>query len=148
MQLYCDVQRLFSHNTAPWTRVAYLNMTDPSQQCPSTLTLQTRSSEPRRLCRRTRSSGGSCDLVTYSTFGVNYSRVCGRVVGYQSGVPDAFANPSQTIEGYYVDGISLTHGSPGSRQHIWIFAAGILENNPSNTAIRPPKSPSGVGSIS
>ena len=122
VQVYWDVQRLFSYNTGPWTCVAYLNMTDPSQQCPSTWTLQTRSSEPRRLCGRT-SSGGSCDSVTYSTFGVNYSRVCGRVIGYQSRVPDAFANPSQTIEGYYVDGISLTHGPPGSRQHIWTFAA-------------------------
>ena len=76
-----------------------------------------------RLCGRTRSSGGSCDSVTYSTFGVNYSRVCGRVIGYQSRVPDAFDYPSQTIKGYYVDGISLTHGPPGSRQHIWTFAA-------------------------
>ena len=36
-----------------------------------------------------------------------------------------------SIEGYYVDGVSLTHGSPGSRQHIWTFAAGIVKNNPS-----------------
>ena len=131
VQVYCDMDRVCGC-TGEWTRVAYLNMTDPSQQCPSTLTLQTRGSEPRRLCGRTSSSGGSCDSVTYSTFGVNYSHVCGRVIGYQSGVPDAFANPSQTIEGYYVDGISLTHGPPGSRQHIWTFAAGIVENNPSS----------------
>ena len=39
---------------------------------------------------------------------------------------------SQTIEGYYVDGISLTHGPPGSRQHIWTFAGGLVENNPSS----------------
>ena len=70
--------------------------------------------------------------VMYSTFGMNYSHVCGRVIGYQSGVPDAFRNQrSQTIEGYYVDGVSLTHGSPGSRQHIWSFTAGYVENNPS-----------------
>ena len=37
----------------------------------------------------------------------------------------------QTIEGYYADGVSLTHGSPGSRQHIWTFAAGYAENSPS-----------------
>ena len=108
-------------------------MTDPSQQCPSTLTLQIRGSEPRRLCGRTRSSGGSCDAVTYSTFGVNYSHVCGRVRGYQDSTPDAFRNSRhQSIEGYYVDGVSLTHGPPGSRQHIWFFAAGILESNTSS----------------
>ena len=128
VQVYCDVQRLFSYNTAPWTRVAYLNMTDPSQQCPSAWTLQTHTSEPRRLCGK-RSSGASCDSVTHSTFGINYCHMCGRVIAYQYGVPDAFFNSqSQTIEGFYVDG---THGPPGSRQHIWTFAAGIVENNPS-----------------
>ena len=132
VQVYCDVQRLFSYNTGPWTRVAYLNMTDPSQQCPSAWTLQTRTSEPRRLCGK-RSSGRGCDSVTYSTLGINYSHVCGRVIAYQYGTPDAFANSaSQTIENNYVDGMSLTHGSPGSRQHIWTFAAGIVENNPSS----------------
>ena len=36
VQVYCDVERLCSCNsTGGWTRVAYLNMTDPSQQCPS-----------------------------------------------------------------------------------------------------------------
>ena len=133
VQVYCDVQRLFSYdNTGPWTRVAYLNMTDPSQQCPSAWTLQTRTSEPRRLCGK-HSSGRGCDSVTYSTLGINYSHVCGRVIAYQYGTPDAFASSgSQTIENNYVDGMSLTHGSPGSRQHIWTFAAGIVENNPSS----------------
>jgi len=128
VQVYCDMDRVCGCNsTGGWTRVAYLNMTDPSQQCPSAWTLQIRSSEPRRLCGR-ESSGGSCDSVTYSTFGINYSHVCGRVIGYQYYSTAAFsASESQTLEGYYVDGVSLTHGSPGSRQHIWTFAAGIAE---------------------
>ena len=33
-----------------------------------------------------------------------------------------------TIEGAYVAGVSLTHGSP--RQHIWTFAAGLSEDFP------------------
>ena len=28
---------------------------------------------------------------------------------------------------YYVDGVTLTYLSPGSRQHIWTFATGIAE---------------------
>ena len=31
-----------------------------------------------------------------------------------------------SIDGYYVDGYSLTHGAPGSRQHIWTFASGYF----------------------
>jgi len=120
------------NSTEGWTRVAYLNMTDPTQQCPSAWTLQTRSSEPRRLCGRNSSFRG-CDSVTYSTFGINYSKVCGRMTAYENYTTDAFQNSgSQTIEGYFVDGVTLTHGPPGSRQHIWTFAAGIVENNPSS----------------
>ena len=135
VQVYCDMDRVCSCNsTGGWTRVAYLNMTDPNQQCPSAWTLQTRSSEPRRLCGRS-SSGASCESVTYNTFGMNYSHVCGRVIGYQYYLTDAFhflGQVPQSIEGYYVNGISLTHGSPGGRQHIWTFAAGYVENNPSH----------------
>ena len=37
---------------------------------------------------------------------------------------DSFSDiPSITIDSYYVDGISITHGPPGSRQHVWTFAA-------------------------
>ena len=90
VQVYCDMDRVCGCNTTGvWTCVAYFNMTDPSQQCPSGWTLQTRSSEPRRLCGRS-SSGGSCKSVTYSTFGMNYSHVCGRVTAYENDTPDAF----------------------------------------------------------
>jgi len=55
--------------------------------------------------------------------------MCGRVIGYQYHSADAFAQDlgPQTIEGPYADGVSLTHGLPGTRQHIWTFAAGVVE---------------------
>jgi len=53
------------------------------------------------------------------------------VIGYQDDSADAFAQHAghgpQTIEGHYVEGVSLTHGPPGARQHIWTFAAGLFE---------------------
>ena len=53
VQVYCDMDRVCGCNsTGGWTRVAFLNMTDPNQQCPGAWTLRTRSSEPRRLCGR------------------------------------------------------------------------------------------------
>ena len=33
---------------------------------------------------------------------------------------------NQGIDGYYVDGLSLTHGASGSCQHIWTFASGLF----------------------
>ena len=46
------------------------------------------------------------------------------VVSYQYGSPDAFCcrSSSVSINTPYVDGISITHGSP--RQHIFTYAAG------------------------
>ena len=116
-----------------WTRVAYLNMSDPSQQCPTELRLYNESGV--RACGRQTSDIGSCDSLTFSTNGISYSQVCGRVIGYQYGHTDAIHN--RAIDGRYVEGISITHGSP--RQHIWTLAAGHEEtgtnqrNCPCNT---------------
>ena len=37
-------------------------------------------------------SGHGCESVVYSTFGMNYSHVCGRVIAYQHSMPDVFLN--------------------------------------------------------
>ena len=104
-----------------WRRVAYIDMADPSQQCPSVWREIT---TPHRVCGR-RSSSASCEGVTYSTGSQQYNQVCGRIIGYQLGSPDAFRGSSRSINTSYVDGVSVTHGSP--RQHIWTFAAGVNE---------------------
>ena len=53
--------------------------------------------------------------------------MCGRIRGYQFGATSAFYQYTRGIDSYYVEGISLTHGGTGSRQHIWTFAAGVTE---------------------
>ena len=113
-----------------WRRVAFLNMTDPSQDCPSGWNLTTHSV---RTCGRLASSGRyTCDPVTFPVSGEEYSRVCGRIRAYQYGVGWAFTGAKsrsepQSLDGSYVDGISITHGLP--RQHIWTFAAGIAQEH-------------------
>ena len=105
-----------------WKRVVYLNVSDPSQQCPSAWKEIT---TPHRVCGR-RSTSHSCEGLTYSTGSEQYDQVCGRIIGYQIGNPDSFQT-EQSISRIYVDGISVTHGAP--RQHIWTFAAGVDEGN-------------------
>ena len=55
----------------------------------------------------------------------------GRIIAYQVNHIDAFEpyhdGHVTTIDGAYVCGVSLTHGSP--RQHIWTFAAGSYEQD-------------------
>lgn len=59
--------------------------------------------------------------VNYLSYGIPYSRVCGRIVAYQFGQTEAFNGGIRTLDEPYVDGISVTYGHP--RNHIWTFAS-------------------------
>ena len=112
-----------------WRRVMFLNMTDTSYVCPAGLNLTTYS---KRTCGRAHSGVISCSSTTFSVGGSQYSRVCGRALAYRFGRSYAFHGYHayrEGIDGNYVDGLSLTHGAPGSRQHIWTFASGLYAGN-------------------
>ena len=64
--------------------------------------------------------------------GVSYEHTCGQAKGYQKGTPDAYQPSSQFIDDIYVDGISITLGSP--RKHMWTYAAGPSDNLNDNGA--------------
>ena len=119
-QIYCDMTRTCCNSTGGWMRVAHLNMTDTNQHCPSGFRLIT---SPKRTCG---TPGSSCVSITFPLNGVKYSRVCGKIIGYQYYTVDAFLayhrNHRVTIDDNYVDGVSLTHGQR-PRKHIWTFAA-------------------------
>ena len=102
-----------------WTRVAYLNMSDPQQQCPSTLQLYQEGGV--RACGRMPLVSGCRTVGSFSSNNIKYTEVCGRVIGYQYYSPDGFSSGGNNISDVYVDGVSLTYGSP--RNHIWTFAA-------------------------
>ena len=115
--------------TGGWRRAVYMNMTDPNTTCPSGWQETTYS---KRTCGKVSNGSLSCDSVIFPVNGGPYNRVCGRIIGYQYNVIDAFQSYHDglvtTIDEAYVSGVSLTHGSP--RQHIWTFAAGIAEDRP------------------
>ena len=112
------------NGTPGWRRVAFINMTDTSYSCPTGLNL---TSYSKRTCGRSHRGSFQCSSTTFSIGGLPYSCVCGRIRGYQFGSTGAFYFYTQGIDSYYVDGVSLTHGGGGRRQHIWTFAAGITE---------------------
>ena len=115
--VYCHFEDL-CNTPGPWTRMAFLNMSDPTQNCSSPFELY--ESNGVRACGRPHPlSGYTCESVTFPVNQTSYSQVCGRVIGYQYYSIDGFNGGN--IDEQYVDGISLTHGSP--RQHIWSFAA-------------------------
>ena len=120
---------VYSCNGSPgWRRVGFVNMTDPSQDCPPGLNL---TSHSIRSCGSSHDTNRECSSTTFSVSGVQYSRVCGSIKAYQYGYTVAFyqyLNYSSNLEESYVDGVSLTHGAAGERQHIWTFAAGLTED--------------------
>ena len=61
-----------------WTRLAYLNMSNATQSCPSGFRLY--QSGGVRACGRSGSSG-SCVSVQFPSNGISYSQICGRVDG-------------------------------------------------------------------
>ena len=72
-----------------WRRAAYLNMSNPTQTCPPAWELIT---TPRRSCARpSNANWQSCYSAMFPTQAVQYSQVCGRIIGYQIGEPVAFA---------------------------------------------------------
>ena len=77
--------------------------------------------------------------TTFPVHGIRYQKVCGRANGYQYYSPNAFApyhfNRHVTIDGTYIDGISITHGHH-PRKHIWSFAA-TLDETHSNYDVYP-----------
>ena len=110
-----------------WTRVASVNMSQSGTTCPQGLTQRLLNGS--NYCGRSIFAG--CQSTYFSTHGLSYSRVCGRLRGYQYGGPDAF-NASiieqyTSVDSNYVDGASITYGS-NPRKHVWTYAAGVRTN--------------------
>ena len=124
--VYCHMGELCG-TEGGWTRLAYLDMSDSTENCPTGFKLH--ESNGIRACGRATSNGASCQSVLFPSYS-NYSQVCGRVVGYQYGSTDAVDITSvpggSDINSYYVDGVSITHGSP--RKHIWTLMSGFAES--------------------
>ena len=122
---YCNMDMVGCGREGGWMRVANLDMTQPNQQCPSGFRTVTASG--KRLCARPGPPG--CVSVMFPTNNVPYNRVSGRVIAYQDGTTDGQCpyiglhtdRQIHALEEAYIDGVSITHGSP--RQHIWSFIA-------------------------
>ena len=124
---YCSTAIAFSCHGLPgrWRRIAYLSNNTSPVVCPMGFELITGSNVPA-LCKRNPTEA-ECSSITYSTNGISYSQVCGTIYGSYFGDPDGFGlhglrSANTSLNGNYVDGISLTHGSM-NEHHIWTLSA-------------------------
>ena len=65
IKAYCKMDSNCGNMTGGWMRVAHLDMTNSSHQCPNGMTLVSRSSAPRRLCDITYSGCASKNYTVY-----------------------------------------------------------------------------------
>ena len=126
IRMYCEMNSICGGISGGWMRMADINMTDGGHKCPQGLRTLT---EPKRMCVKP-TNEQDCASVTFDTQGIEYTRVCGKIIGYQYASTNAFQHyntkETVTIDEYYMDGVVLTHGS-NPRQHIWSFAAAVHE---------------------
>lgn len=83
-RVYCAME-MVSCGEGVWMQVANVNMTETSSKCPVGLEKVT---SPKSLCRKTVDTG--CSSAKLSTHRVPFTKVCGRVIGYQFYTVNAF----------------------------------------------------------
>lgn len=137
---YCDMELECGGHTGGWTRIVSLNTNkDETSSCPTGWISDYNNQNGRHYCTGGQDAG--CYSVKFSTHQLNYRRMCGKLSGYQRGSMNAFypagnvlgtatgyqpENASSSINGAYVDGISITSGDP--RKHVWTYAVGLSDD--------------------
>ena len=115
-----------------WYQIISIDMSITDSRCPDGWVEE---NEGVRACGRGNvNSGCRSAFLNVSGYQMEYTKVCGRAIGYQYRSPDAFRQSTTdtlTLDRNYVDGLSITYGFP--RQHLWTFAAGVSEGNPSTS---------------
>jgi len=110
-----------------WMKIADLN-TKSENACPGGWTSY------KSYCTGGQAAG--CYSTNFTTVSTSYSKICGKVLGYQQKTMDGFypsayaygrvngyipKTSSRSLDGVYVDGVSVTCGNPC--KHVWTYAA-------------------------
>ena len=122
-----SIRPMFCGGSFGWSRVAFLNTSDPTEQCPAPWR-EINATSTLRLCGRQASSGPSCSSVMYSTSGARYNRVTYgqprmHIWSYVGGLDEDNAanagsncpcvNPGVTVPSYVGNNYFCETGNPG-----------------------------------
>ena len=132
ISIYCDMEGNNCGEEGGWTRIAFVNMSEPGTTCPTGLTEE--QYDNTRLCglNYTVLEGTYdpvCNSTFFSTYGLNYSKVCGQVRGYQYGGAEGFYRHydyNYNLSDPYLTGVSITYND-NPIKHIWSYACGLSE---------------------
>jgi len=115
---YCDMTLNCGNITGGWMKVGKLNAFD----CPSGF--ETFKWNGMATCTISGSETG-CNSINFNSFGVSFSKVCGRMSGFGFGDFNGFYSErllfrNEKLLNNYMDGVSITVGS----RHIWSLVMG------------------------
>ena len=130
-QVFCDMELECGGHKGGWMRIADLDASR-GDNCPtgwSKITTPSGLGHPTTDVCRSPNDWAGCHSAHFTVNRTNYHKICGRAKGYQKGHTDAFygSRNSKSINKPYVDGVSITIGSP--RKHVWTYASGYIDNN-------------------
>ena len=118
-EVTCNMQLKCGGVEGGWMQVVDMDM-NRDNSCPGTWH---RIITPKRLCL---GYSIGCIPANFDVKGVSYEHICGQAKAYQKGDTNAFRRGLSSIDGTYVDGISITLGSP--RKHVWTYTAGYSDD--------------------
>ena len=129
VSVYCDMEGVNCDGEGGWTRIGYLNMTEPNATCPDGLVQKNFYNINYDLCGKTLIQN-HCNSTFFDTNSINYTKVCGQMRGYQfrDVLGGGVFNDTATIDNY-VSGVSITYYNDSQqREHIWTYATGGTES--------------------
>ena len=119
--VYCDMELQCGGHKGGWMKIADHDM-GKGDGCPEGWNKTT--ANGISLCRPPSDNVG-CYSTVFMVYNTSYNKICGKIEGYQKGATDGFRESS--IDSTYVDGISITLGSP--RKHVWTYAVGLSDDH-------------------
>jgi len=123
-QVYCDMELECGGYKGGWMRIADLDISR-GDNCPIGWRNMTIPDSASMVVCGSPSNNAGCYSTNFIVHGSSYYKICGKARGYQRSTPDAFRRVAgiKSINGPYVDGLSITVGS--NRKHVWTYAVGI-----------------------
>ena len=132
ISVYCDMEGSNCDGEGGWTRIGFINMSEPGTTCPTGLTEE--QYDNITLCglnhtALTNTYYPVCNSTFFSTYGLNYSKVCGQVRGYQYGFAEGLVRYyyyGYRLSDPYLTGVSITYDD-NPFKHIWSYVGGFSE---------------------
>ena len=110
-----------------WINIADMDASYYSGECPEEW--DKHEANGKYFCQAPSAAPGCYSIYYPVPFGTSYNKTAGYVHGYQKGTTDGFQGSQYYgISGPYVDGVSITLGSPDNRKHIWTYAIGYSKD--------------------